>query len=401
MRQPVKPTVLVFVGHYLPGCKAGGILRSVENSVNHLHGEFEFKIVTRDRDLGDGAPYLNVKLRQWQMVGHASVYYLPPDGTSLAELRAIVRDTPHDVVRLNSFFDPLSVKVLVNRKLNRSERTPIILSPFGEFAWASLRQKYVKKAPFIWAARLIGLYAPVIWHASSALEAEDVKRVMKIRPQAIRVVQDLPTVFAPDDAAGGRSAPARDGLRVVFFSRISPEKNLDVALKILGRVRSKVTFDIIGPIENAAYWERCQPLINELPPHITARALGSITPSEVMKTLGQYDVMLLPTGGEAYGHVIAESLTAGTPVLVSTNTPWRNLSARGLGWDLPLDDLAPFARILDELASCTEATHLERRAMIKETMRQLLADPSALEENRRLYREALAAGKDSEGGAPP
>jgi len=398
MRQTGRPTVLVFVGHYLPGCKAGGILRSVENSVDHLHREFEFRIVTRDRDLGDKTPYPKITHRAWQRVGHADVYYLPPDGESLAELRAVVQNTTHELIRLNSFFDPLTVKVLFNRRLGRTGRTPIILSPFGEFAWASLRQKYVKKALFMWVARLIGLYSPVLWHASSELEAEDIKTVMKISPEAIRVVSDLPTVFGAEVPGRPCAAPARDGLRVTFFSRISPEKNLDMALRILNRVRTKVTFDIIGPIENVAYWEKCRRLIEELPAHVKARSLGSITPSQVMETLGQYDVLLLPTGGEAYGHVIAESLTAGTAVLISTNTPWRNLRARGFGWDLPLDDIDPFVRVLDELGLADEEAHQERRRVVRENMRRLLSESSTLEDNRRLYSDALARGGDLRDG---
>jgi glycosyltransferase involved in cell wall biosynthesis len=402
MRDVVKPTILFFVGHYLPGWKAGGILRSVVNSVNHLHGEFQFRVVTRDRDLGDQVPYPDIKPLEWQTVGNASVYYLPRDGESLAGLRAVVQSTAHDLIGLNSFFDPLTIKVLLNRRLGRIEPKPIVLWPLGEFAWASLRQKYFKKALFMRIARLTGLYGPVIWRASSAAEAADITSAMKVCPEAIRVVSDLPTIIGggTDDASCSWRAPTRDGLRVTFFSRISPEKNLHVALQILSQVRSKVTFDIIGPIENTAYWDKCQKLFRDLPPNVTARSLGSIRPSEVTKTLSQYDLLLLPTGGESYGHVIDESLTAGTSVLVSTNTPWRNLVARGLGWDLPLDDIVPFVRVLDELGSADEQAHLERRRMVKENMRRLVADPSTAESNRRLYCEALACGA-SPGGTTP
>jgi len=247
MRRAASRTILVFVGHYLPGCKAGGILRSLENSVNHLHGEFQFKIVTRDRDIGDEVSYQNIRPHEWQTVGNASVYYLPPDGESLAQVRAVVNSTPHDLIRLNSFFDPLTVKVLFNRRLGRIDGKPIVLSPFGEFAWASLRQKYPKKALFMWLARLTGLYGPVTWLASSPFEVDEIANGMKIRREAIRVAVELPTIYgAGTEHATSWRLPTRDGLRVTFFSRISPEKNLDLALKILSQVRSKVTFDISG-----------------------------------------------------------------------------------------------------------------------------------------------------------
>ena len=44
-------TILAFVDHFLPGFKAGGPVRTLANIVDRLGDEFEFKIVTRDRDL--------------------------------------------------------------------------------------------------------------------------------------------------------------------------------------------------------------------------------------------------------------------------------------------------------------------------------------------------------------
>ena len=387
-----KPTILVFVGYYVPGWKAGGILRSVENEVNHLHREFNFRIVTRDRDLGDKSAYPGVRCREWQPVGNALVNYLPPAGDSLRELRDIVRSTPHDLVHLNSFFDSFTVKILTNRWLGRTPSRPIILSPCGEFGQASLGQKHLKKVAFTRLARLAGLYRPVTWKASSQHEAADIRNVMRVRNSSIRIVTDMPKVLrnAAEDASGFRRAAGQDGLRVTFFSRIAPEKGLDVAVTILAMVQSRVTFDIIGPIENTGYWNTCQKLISELPSHVSANVLGSISPSEVIRTLSRYDLMLLPTGGENWGHVIAECLAAGTPVLISTNTPWRDLEAQGLGWDLPLNDLGAFARVIDELASTGVEVREQKRKAINEAARELLAAPSILEQNQQLYLRGLA-----------
>lgn len=400
MSAAAKPVVLMVVGHYLPGFKAGGILSCVVNMVNHLHREFQFLIVTRDRDLGDDAPYPDIKPHTWQKVGNARVYYLPPGAESLGDVRRIVQETPHDLIYLNSFFEPLIVKVLFNRKLGRINRTPIVLTPHGEFAWASLRQKYPKKTLFIRLARLFGLYVPVTWHATGTLEAEDIMKVMNIRRQSIHIALQLPPIF--EDGTGDASAPVPvrgvDGIHVVFLSRISPEKNLDFALKVLNRVRAKVTFDIIGPIENTAYWNECQQLLRELPAHVTARSLGPIKPSEVMKTLSQYDLLLFPSGGEGYGNVIVESLINGTQVLISTNTPWRNLEAKGLGWDLPLEDINSFVRVVDEVGSASEKARLQRRKTVKENMRQFLSDSTTVADVRQLFNAAISPNESREGG---
>lgn len=391
-----KPVILVVAGHYWPGFKAGGILRSVANMVDHLHPDFDFRIITTDRDLGDTAPYPQVKVGAWQRVGHAEVYYLGPRERAMGQLRRIVDAVPHDLLYLNSFFEPLTVKVLLNRSLGRIPRKPVVLSPRGEFAWASLRLKYPKKLLFMIVARIGRLYQPCTWHASSKFEADDIVRVMKIPRARVRLALDLPTL-GKEVGLQVKALPREGELRVVFLSRISPEKNLDFALRVLAAVRVKVAFDVIGPTENAAYWCRCEALIPNLPSNITVRALGSIKPDLVMSTLASYDLLLLPSGGENYGHVIAEALTVGTPVLVSTNTPWRDLEARGLGWDISLDAPDAFTRVIDALGARSENDRLQLRETVKLKMQQRFADPAVREENRRLLSDAAATAAVPEG----
>jgi len=78
-----KPVILVFTGRYLPGYKAGGILCNVINTVDFLCDKFEFRIVTRDRDLGDEASYSGIGVDKWQRVGNAHVYYLSQGAETL------------------------------------------------------------------------------------------------------------------------------------------------------------------------------------------------------------------------------------------------------------------------------------------------------------------------------
>ena len=44
--------------------------------------------------------------------------------------------------------------------------------------------------------------------------------------------------------------------------------------------------------------------------------LGAVLPENVQGILSKYDLFVLPTRGENYGHVILESLATGTPVLM-------------------------------------------------------------------------------------
>jgi glycosyltransferase involved in cell wall biosynthesis len=208
-------------------------------------------------------------------------------------------------------------------------------------------------------------------------------------PGAIHVARDLPNLAAAEVPSDAALSPPGDGtdLRIVFLSRIAREKNLDFALKVLGRVSCNVTLDIYGPVDNEAHWNDCLALMRDLPPNVTACYRGSH--SQPSRILGLYDLLLLPTGGENYGHVIAEALTAGTPVLISDKTPWRNLREDGLGWDIPLDDADSFRRVIEECACATGAERARSKHHIRSTITKRLFDPAAVEANTRLFTDQV------------
>ncbi len=386
-----KPVILTFIGNYLPGYKAGGILRSLVNTVEHLCDDMEFWIVTRDRDLGDDKPYDDVKINQWQSLGSAMVYYLSPQSSTIKAISKLIFRTKHDVLYLNSFFDRFTIKVLLIRRLSRQSFQPVIVAPRGEFAWGSLGLKFLKKFVFIHVARLFGIYKKVAWHASSELEANDIAKVMNIKPNEIHIALDLPNRINPDNSFDVTFNPTPEGesLRLVFLSRIAREKNLDYALRVLNKVNIKVFFDIYGPAEDATYWKECQKLINQLPSNVTVNYLGSVRPDEVVRIFRRYDLFLFPTAGENYGHVIVESLISGTPVLISTETPWRNLQVDGLGWDIDLVRMDSFVETIENLALLSHNERFKNRAIVKAKIMERLLDPVVLETNRQLFKRQL------------
>jgi glycosyltransferase involved in cell wall biosynthesis len=263
----------------------------------------------------------------------------------------------------------------------------VVVAPRGEFAWASLRQKYLKKYLFMLAARLMGLYSGITWHASSPLEAADITHVMKINPAAIQVAFDfaLRDPGAPVPRADHSSAAVDGALRVVFLSRVAREKNLNYAINVLKKVKSRVVFDIYGPTADAVYWSECQALIRQLPQNVTVTYRGIVDAGNVVNVFSEYDLFLFPTGGEAYGQVIAEALMAGTPVLTSTETAWRNLERDGLGWDLDLSQEDLFIEALESVAALDRPERERRRAVVRAGVANRLANPAIPEAHRRLF----------------
>ena len=62
-----KKDVVVLIEYYLPGFKSGGPLRTIDSIVKTCHDDFNFKIITKDRDSGDLLPYHSVNLDDWNI----------------------------------------------------------------------------------------------------------------------------------------------------------------------------------------------------------------------------------------------------------------------------------------------------------------------------------------------
>jgi len=394
-----KTVVLAFVGCYLPGFRGGGPIRSIANMVERLGDEFDFRIVTMDRDLGDLHPYQSIKVDAWNQVAKAQVFYASPASLSLWNIIKLIRLTQHDVLYLNSFFNVVfTLKPLLARWLGLVPRAAIVLAPRGEFSQGAFKLKHWKKAPYSQLLRQVGMLKDVRWHASTNFESADIQRVVKVDSECINtvvnvasdlsIVQNLPiSNFSKivDVKIGAES----DVLRVCFLSRIAPMKNIDYALKVLAQVKATVQFNIYGPKELPAYWAECELLIAKLPQNIHVTYNGSVENSQVRSIISSHDLFFVPSLGENFGHVFMESLSAGVPILVSDRTPWRDLQEQKLGWDIPLDQPDQFLLALEEAAGFDQVKRSEMRACCIAYAHHKAEDGEVLNMNRSLFLNAM------------
>lgn len=381
-----KTKVLVFNKFYLPGYRAGGPIRTIANMVDRLGDTVEFRIVTADRDSGDGAPYADVDLHGWHAQGNALVRYVAAESLSLSLIQRIIEDVSADSIYLNSFFDPgFTQRVLWLRRLGRIDNVPVVLAPRGEFSAGALALKSIRKSLFLRLAKVAGLYEGLIWQVSSEHEKRDLTRVLGSIPEDdIKVAMDL----APSRRAARSPWQLRnrgEPLRLCFLSRVAPMKNLDFALECLRWVDAAVVFTIYGPLEVQEYWAKCKSVIETLPSNVSVVYSGEVDNVDVCSKLAQEELFFLPTRGENYGHVIHEALSAGLPVLISDLTPWRNLEAEGVGWSIPLSDQKSFAHIIDEVAAMDPEAYLLMRERAASFATDKSEDASVLEANRSLF----------------
>jgi glycosyltransferase involved in cell wall biosynthesis len=260
-------------------------------------------------------------------------------------LEGLVEEVRPDLLLLFSVFSPLTIRLLWSRRRGRI-RVPALLAPEGEFSPGALAQKRWKKRLFLGAALPLGLYRGLSWKATSELEVGDIRRVIGASAHV-----HLSPSFPPDGPAVAGTSPAPlakapGRAHLLYLSRITPKKNLAFVLERLNALQGVVTFDVIGPIDDARYWAACTQRIATLEAHVRVRYLGDVPHERVSEEVSRRHFLVLPTLGENFGFVIFEAFASGRPVLVSDRTPWRDLAGRGIGWDLTLDDPAAWRRAL-------------------------------------------------------
>jgi glycosyltransferase involved in cell wall biosynthesis len=388
-----RPIVLTACDYYLPGYRGGGPIRTLAGIVDHLGDELLFKVITRNRDLGEGTPYRDVPVNVWQALGPSQVLYLPSDRLSFRAMRRLISSTRHDVLYLNSFFSvPFTIIPLLLRRLGLIPRRPVIVAPRGELAAGALALKSGRKRAYTALFKRLLVTRDVVWQASGPNEEQDIKRSLGDR-QRVSVASDLAVVTETSITDRVEKLPGR--LRLLFVSRISPMKNLDGALAMLRDMSGDVVLSIYGPLEDREYWSRCVALMAELPPNIKAHYGGVARPDQVGGLMSENDLLLLPTLGENFGHVILEALASGCPVLISDRTRWRGLEEAGVGWDVPLDRSERFGEILRYCLAADAVTWRGLSERARNYGMASLRDPQAVAQNRALFRLAGAGNPDS------
>jgi glycosyltransferase involved in cell wall biosynthesis len=377
---PPRPRVLVISPWYDPGFKAGGLVRAVANMVGALADEVDFAVVTSDRDLGDEQPYPGLEVGRWVAREGCRVLYLPPGAASFARMARLVRER-WAAIHVNGLFSPLySTWPIVAA---RGRPTRVVIHPHGMLGEGALRIKAGKKATFLRAARATGLYRRVVWQATTDLEASEIRAAMgeRARIEMAPNVPDRPRADPPGDR-GKRPGEAR----FCFFSRVSPKKGLLEAARFFAAssAGSGVVFDILGPIEDTAYWELCEPELEPLRARFPVTERGAVEPAQVHATLSRYHFMILPTHNENFGYAILDALLAGCPVILSDQTPWRDLEARGAGWTIPLAAPARFARVIDDCIAMDDAEYARRSRAAYDYAVAAASDPSVAAQLRRL-----------------
>lgn len=378
-----KKKVLILVDWFLPGFKAGGPIQSCVNLIEQLKDDFEFSVVTRDKDIGDEKPYPSVKSDQWNTLSPGvNVYYFSDEKRSYRNLKKILLAGNYDVVYLNSLFSlPFTIFPLIILKSAHADAR-IVLAPRGMLGAGALAIKAFKKKIYLAAAKITGMYKGVTWHATSGEEKNDIEKHFG-KSVKIAVAPNL-TGKISKGFIHRKKIPGEASF--IFLSRISRKKNVLAAFDFLQGIKNgKITFHVYGPIEDKAYWNLCLEKAGHLPGNICFSYKGMAEPSMIHQLFSQYHFMLFPTFNENFGHVILESLAAGCPVVISDQTPWRKLKEKNIGWDIPLAEKEEFSRAVETCARMTQEDYDRLSLSSFEFAMKISGDKNTVEQNRKLF----------------
>lgn len=342
-------TILIIMGRYLPGYKDGGPVRSIKNLVDRLGDEYDFHILTADRDHGDQKPYPGIKVRDWNRVGAAKVYYVEPGGFDAETVEKLAAEA--ELVYMCGCFNDYARTALKLKKQGRI-KCRVVIAAMGLFSPGAFHIKYPKKKAYMTLLKGLGYFKGIEWSATSEEEAADIRREAG-KDAVCHLAEDLPR--KPEDVEHATRTDTGN-LRVIFLSRISRKKNLLFAAKVLQQVSGDITFDIYGNMEDVSYWKECEEELKKLSGNVKWAYKGEADAEQVVKIFAEYDVFLFPTMAENYGHVIFEAMAGGCVPIISDKTPWTEEKTEKCGTVLELDRenaVKDFAEAVEKYAGMT------------------------------------------------
>jgi glycosyltransferase involved in cell wall biosynthesis len=268
----------------------------------------------------------------------------------LSALKTIDDFNP-DVIYLNSFFSKTTQLVFFLNYIKYNKK--IVIAPRGELQDNALKIKRIKKYTYLFLYKFLQIQKNVHFHSTDIIETKSIKKLLNVNN--VTEISNVAKIhkFKP-------LTKKTHELKIIFVSRISKKKNLLFALECLKSIKHDIVFDIYGPKEDVDYWNQCQDAINRLPANIEVKYKGELDQKKVIPIMRKYNVFLLPTRSENFGHVIVEAMQAGLIPIISDQTPWVGLQDVSIGWSIPLNRKVDYIKAIDSLCEINSKDYTDK-----------------------------------------
>lgn len=235
----------------------------------------------------------------------------------------------YDVVHVHGWWNTVS---MLSALVTTLRGVPLIISPRGMLSAYSFDNRNSSKKGFL--HNLLGkpLLKKSYIHSTTLNEYNAIEKLVKTKG-----IFEIPNFVSLNHKKYMRNDAGSDMLQMVFFSRIEEKKGLDILLNALKRVTQPYHLTVAGDGE-AGYVEYLKSLASQNSISGNLSWVGFKT-GDKFGYLSGFDLMVLPSHDENFGNVVVESLSAGTPVLISENVGLSDyVRANNLGWICRLDE---------------------------------------------------------------
>ncbi len=206
-------------------------------------------------------------------------------------------------------------------------RVPVVLSPRGMLTSYTLgnRNSLSKKIIHALLGKQLLKYCHI--HATSEQEKKDILKI--ITPKSITVIPNLVSFQFP---ASDIHTFINDTFRLLYLSRIEEKKGLELLFKALAKVNIPWRLTIAGT-GKTEYVQNLKLNAKELGIHEQIIWMGQVSNDDKFNLLAEHDLTVLTSYNENFANVVVESLSVGTPVLISKFVGLADyVTAKNLGW---------------------------------------------------------------------
>lgn len=243
-------------------------------------------------------------------------------------------DTPPkegNVVHIHAWWNLVSVLSCLVAKWHK---IPVVLSPRGMLTSYSFgnRNSFSKKIIHKLMGETLLKYCHI--HATSEQEKRDILTI--VQPKSIRVISNLVSLGTGAVASEYRASVVKDEespvLKMIFLSRIEEKKGLELLFEALTHVNIPWQLTIGGTGEDE-YMQNLKHKAETLKLSERITWLGQVSNEHKFNLMAGHDLTVLTSYNENFANVVVESLSVGTPVLISKFVGLADYVAdKNLGW---------------------------------------------------------------------
>ncbi len=195
-------------------------------------------------------------------------------------------------------------------------------------------------------------------HVTSDVEWNDCLKLNRNwRGGLIHNIVDLPYMSQTDPAHHNNRE-----FTIGFLSRVDPKKGLDILIRALAGVEFPFVLKVAGAGDEA-YTAELRKLIKEEGLEGRVEWVGWKKGEEKFEFLADVDLFALTSHNENFAVVVIESLSVGTPVLVSENVGLsRYVKEKNLGWVTTLSLADVRARLTEAYRARNERLRIRQEA---------------------------------------